>query len=45
MTEVVLVCSPEIVATANGSGNPEISQYVYFCRTLCVLLTEDISLV
>jgi len=22
ITEVVLVCSPDIVATANGSGNP-----------------------
>lgn len=26
ITEVVLVCSPEMVATANGSGNPADSQ-------------------
>ena len=28
MTEVVRVCSPPIVATANGSGNPKVASSV-----------------
>ena len=46
MTEVVRVCSPPMVATANGSGNPAIrSTPVLYNRVKEPRLTEDITFV
>ena len=48
MTLVVLVCSPLMVATANGSGNPGdcIISFPWFnCGEYVMALTEDMSLV
>lgn len=49
ITPVVLVCSPPIVATANGSGKPVRKEHELVSYTPSILrsspLTEDISLV
>lgn len=44
MTDVVRVCSPPIVATANGSGNPTtVSRHIG--RVIESKPTEDITLI
>ncbi len=47
MTDVVLVCSPPMVATAKGSGNPSITGYQSSITDESGLgvLTEEITLV
>jgi hypothetical protein len=46
MTEVVLVCSPDTVATAKGSGNPTYSyQYGSCVTTFEFIFTKNISFV
>jgi hypothetical protein len=47
MTEVVFVCSPPIVATAKGSGNPtlQLDACLHLLISSSLALTENISLV
>ena len=46
MTEVVRVCSPPMVATANGSGNPATKSIpVVGHISIHYWLTEDITLI